>query len=457
MKTISAELQAHLEGTLLTVCTLWRVTRTDGLVFGFTDHDQDVTFSGVTYLAATGHNPSNIRTTAQLSVDNLEVQSMLSASTITEADIQAGLWDFAEVLIQVVNYNDLTMGSMIQRQGWLGNIKTGRYNFVAELRGMMQPLQQQIGRVYAPGCDADFGDARCNVTGDYATWNPADTGSNLILSGGNLVVTSVGNTLDGARADTPIINGRRYFEVTMTVDKFFAVGVANANAAIDPPPWGIGGGYNSLVVNFNGYIISEGNIVGTVGGTFIQGDVIGVAVNTIDRTVSFRINNGAFTTISGANVPTGDLYPAIGQNNTGGVVTANFGETEFSNTVPTGYTGVDNGVLKYTVAGNVTSASSARVFTDSARVEVNGYFDGGFLTWTGGDNSGYSMEVKTQVGEVITLQQAMPNAIVAGDTYTLIAGCDKLRATCVSKFSNVVNFRGFPDLPGNDAMISGVL
>jgi uncharacterized phage protein (TIGR02218 family) len=267
-----------MEGSVLTTCTLWKVTRPDGLAFGFTDHDSDVTFGGTTYAASTGHTASSIKTTAQLSVDNLEVQSMLSGSTFTEADILAGLWDFAQILIHVVNYNDLTMGSMILRQGWLGNIKTGRHNFIAELRGMMQPLQQTIGRIYTPGCDADLGDARC------------------------------------------------------------------------------------------------------------------------------------------------------------GVVLGNF-----------------------TVSGNVTAAASTRVFTDSARAEANGYFDGGLVTWTSGANANYRMEVKSFANGTVTMQQAMPNPIVVGDTYNMSAGCDKVRATCVSKFNNIISFRGFPDLPGRDAMIAGSL
>ena len=85
------------------------------------------------------------------------------------------------------------------------------------------------------------------------------------------------------------------------------------------------------------------------------------------------------------------------------------------------------------------------------------YYDGGLLTWTTGANANYRMEVKSNVGLLRTLQQAMPNTIAIGDTYTITAGCDKLLATCKTKFSNVVNFRGFPNVPGQDTLISGKL
>jgi uncharacterized phage protein (TIGR02218 family) len=66
------------------------------------------------------------------------------------------------------------------------------------------------------------------------------------------------------------------------------------------------------------------------------------------------------------------------------------------------------------------------------------------------------MEVKssTSVG-VITLQQAMPSGTTIGDTYSLSAGCNKLLTTCRDKFNNVVNFRGFPHVPGSDKVIAG--
>jgi uncharacterized phage protein (TIGR02218 family) len=48
----------------------------------------------------------------------------------------------------------------------------------------------------------------------------------------------------------------------------------------------------------------------------------------------------------------------------------------------------------------------------------------------------------------------MPEAISVGDTFVVTAGCDKRFATCRDRFSNTVNFRGFPHIPGNDFVIS---
>ena len=163
MITVTPQLKAHFGGNYLTLATLWRVTRTDGTLFYFTDHDQDIVYQGATYLAATGYVPSAVQTSAGLQVDNLEVTSVLDSAFITDAELVAGLWDYAEVVIMVVNWADLTMADMVIRRGRMGEVSAGKMSFVAELRGMAQNLQQEIGRLIMPTCNADLGDSRCQV------------------------------------------------------------------------------------------------------------------------------------------------------------------------------------------------------------------------------------------------------------------------------------------------------
>lgn len=83
-----------------------------------------------------------------------------------------------------------------------------------------------------------------------------------------------------------------------------------------------------------------------------------------------------------------------------------------------------------------------------------GWFSFGEIFWTGGALQGRSAIVVdhriASEGVLIALpaDEAMPGP---GDTFSIVAGCDKQFATCKAKFSNPVNFRGFPHLPGNDA------
>lgn len=163
MKTRSAGLIAHQALERTTLCWLWKVTRTDAQVFGFTNLDVDVTYDGVTYAAATGFTPTAIEGRSDLSVPNLDVQGMLDSAAITEADLLGGLWDEAVVQIMEINYNAISDGPMRLRTGVLGNVQAGRTAFTAELRGMAQRLQQPVGRTYTAACDATLGDARCSV------------------------------------------------------------------------------------------------------------------------------------------------------------------------------------------------------------------------------------------------------------------------------------------------------
>ena len=79
-----------------------------------------------------------------------------------------------------------------------------------------------------------------------------------------------------------------------------------------------------------------------------------------------------------------------------------------------------------------------------------GFFAQGTASWTSGANAGHVAHVKYQAGDSIELWLAPPLAAAAGDSLLLTAGCDKAAGTCRTKFSNFMNFRGFPHMPGDD-------
>lgn len=109
-----------------------------------------------------------------------------------------------------------------------------------------------------------------------------------------------------------------------------------------------------------------------------------------------------------------------------------------------------------TVTGSVTTATSARAFADSTRTEGDDYFGAGLLTWTSGFNVDLPMEVRDHVqsGGAFVLALPMPFEIRVGDTYSLVPGCRKRAIEdCKTKFSNIVNFRGHPYVPGNDRVL----
>ena len=86
-----------------------------------------------------------------------------------------------------------------------------------------------------------------------------------------------------------------------------------------------------------------------------------------------------------------------------------------------------------------------------------GWFTSGTLTWTSGANAGRITEVLghglTDAVASLTLLEAPVRGIADGDAFIARAGCDKRIATCGAKFANTVNFRGFPNIPGQDAVL----
>jgi len=371
MRAVSANLKAHLAQPYQTMCSCWRVTLTNGTVLGFTDHDQNIVISGWTggnamfngtYQSIDGYNASANTSSAQMDVDQVEATGPQVSPAIVDADVHAGLWDFAQITLFQVNYNDLSnaTGCIRLRDGWLGQVSTGRNDFKAELRGMAQAYTRTIGRLVVPACDANLGDARCTVN-----LTPFTVSSNITgVNPDNMTLYDTARTEPGPSGGLTI------------------TGVSNANPGVVT----LSSGGATL---FNGQVIT---ISGVVGPALIN-------VMTIVRGLSGN------TFQLGIDTSNTSIYPPYVS---GGTVTP----------------------------GGITS----------------GYFDNGVLTWTSGANNGLKMEVRGYVPGQITLFQPMPYAIVIGDGYTMHAGCDKTSNTCLNRFNNIVNFRGFPFLPGIDQL-----
>jgi Uncharacterized conserved protein (DUF2163) len=92
------ELEAAGEVTTLATC--WKITRHDRMVQGFTDHVRDLEVDGVTYEAASGYTRTAIRSTADLAVDNLNLESAFGDAGITEEDMHTGHYGNYESLVQ---------------------------------------------------------------------------------------------------------------------------------------------------------------------------------------------------------------------------------------------------------------------------------------------------------------------------------------------------------------------
>ena len=178
MKSPPPALLAHLAGTTTRLATCVRITRADGVVLGMTDAAADILVAGVTYASSVGHTPTAVSTSAGLAVANLEIDAALDAVGVTEADLRAGRYDGARVEVFLCDWRNPADGIVTLRRGRCGEAQARGGAVVLEIRGLAQPLSQSIVRLYAPGCDATFGDSRCGV--DAAAWTASGTVATVV-------------------------------------------------------------------------------------------------------------------------------------------------------------------------------------------------------------------------------------------------------------------------------------
>lgn len=177
MKALSPSLGAHLTTGATTLAWCWRVIRADGVVLGFTDHDQPLAFDGTTFEPEAGFIASEIRAGSEMAVDAQDAEGVLSSDRITETDILDGRYDSAEVEVWRVNWQNVAQ-RVLMRRGSIGEVRRGRVAFVAEMVSLAHVINQTVGRTYQASCDATLGDARCGVDLD----SPAFSGTGAVLA-----------------------------------------------------------------------------------------------------------------------------------------------------------------------------------------------------------------------------------------------------------------------------------
>jgi uncharacterized phage protein (TIGR02218 family) len=280
MLIIPSALQAKLDGGVTTLARCWLITRNDGVVQGFTDHDEDIVVNDVICRAGSGLTAAEATAQLGLAIGGTELSGAFNDDTLTEADLAAGRYDAAKVEIWLVDWSEPALKVKLNA-GVLGEVRREGAAFTAELRGLAYRFAEDCGRLYTKTCNADLGDTRCAV----------------------------------------------------------------------------------------------------------------------DLTVPAMRGEGSLAEV---------------------------------------------------IATSVFRADGLGAYADD-------WFTAGRLAWTGGANAGQAVEVKSHRAEagIVTLElwQAMPEPLAAGDTFTVTAGCDKHFDTCVAKFNNAVNFRGFPHIPGNDFVV----
>lgn len=203
-----AQLHLARESRRLTIGGV--IEKNDGTFVRCTQHDEDLEIdtgdlAGL-YLAAAAVSGSDVQTSSDMSVDNMEISGyltdQLSFTGFSKADIKAGLFANAPFQTFLCQWDAPDLWQLVFRRGYLGEIKdTAEGAFQVEWRGLFQPLQQLVGRTVSERCDVKrFGDARCKKNVDALTVD-------------GTVTTVTSNRLFTVTPDTPSPGTSDYFSL----------------------------------------------------------------------------------------------------------------------------------------------------------------------------------------------------------------------------------------------------
>lgn len=175
-KYIPAALQAHYDGSAVTVCELMRIRTKSGSVYGFTDLDVGLRYDPSAYdpggtgddwgsiehaALNGGFSFSRLESAADLSVDNAEATILPGDDSITPQQLMAGFLDSADVRIYRVNYMDTSMGHECVKVGKLGNTRVSQNLGFLEFRSLTDLLKQPEAELQTIPCRHVFGGPNC--------------------------------------------------------------------------------------------------------------------------------------------------------------------------------------------------------------------------------------------------------------------------------------------------------
>ncbi|WP_342358525.1 DUF2163 domain-containing protein [Terrarubrum flagellatum] len=172
MRALSSSFVAAASGGATTLARCWKLTRRDGVVLGFTDHDRDLTFDGVTFAARTGAQASETESHFDFAVGGGEVAGALSSDGLSEIDLAKGLWDKARIEVFAVDWTN-PAARLLLDEGVVGEVRRQDSAYVTEMRALAHQLDEERGRLFAARCPAALGDSRCRV--DLAGWRVTGT------------------------------------------------------------------------------------------------------------------------------------------------------------------------------------------------------------------------------------------------------------------------------------------
>jgi hypothetical protein len=164
MRLVPALLATHLDQEVTSLATVWKIIRQDNVTFRLTDCDVPLTVAGEVYSSVNSYQRTAIDTALGLRSDNMEINGFFDNASITQQDIDNGLFDGAELRIWIVNHLDTSQGVIALMRGKLGEFEhTEEGLFNATFRSIAEAFRNRIGNKSSATCRTELGSLKCKV------------------------------------------------------------------------------------------------------------------------------------------------------------------------------------------------------------------------------------------------------------------------------------------------------
>lgn len=148
-----------------TSATCVRIECLNGVTVRLTAYPYDLTMSnGAVYKTDYGYEPTAFAASASFSPSAMDIEGIVAVGGVTRDTLASGVFDNARVYIfkcnflaPVEDYEEIT-------SGFLGKTTLEDDKYRIEGMGLIDALNQSVGRAILPVCDARFGDTRCGIS-----------------------------------------------------------------------------------------------------------------------------------------------------------------------------------------------------------------------------------------------------------------------------------------------------
>lgn len=207
MKTISPTLKAALSSG--NRCFLLKIEGNNGVFYGFTNHDKQLDYDGLTYYPAPGlkHLETYYTNSAEVSSSKFQM-AFIDDGLVDEELVRSGVFDSASYTIYRIAWDDIAAGAYVHDEGTLAGTKWDENKMKHETHGFERNLAQNVGVIHSPTCIHQFGDQ----------FGDEDKPGACTLNKASFTETSSVSVVDAQRIQITIV-------LTGQADDFFTNGV----------------------------------------------------------------------------------------------------------------------------------------------------------------------------------------------------------------------------------------